>query len=127
MSLDDEGRNTARARKDNSFFQSISTTISMFRDQIQCITGRSSRYLFPFFSHDVFHPCIMTKYPNLFNPSLKHSIMVLSSATPSRPIPKSIIPGLKEDVYYMIDMDITGTFNSLLRITRSSLSMVRRR
>ena len=33
---------------------------------------------------------------------IKHSAMVLSSATPSRPIPTLIIPGLKRDVNYMI-------------------------
>ena len=44
----------------------------------------------------------MTKYSHLSNPSLKHSTMVLSSATSSRPIPNSIIPGLKGNVNHMI-------------------------
>jgi hypothetical protein len=49
-----------------------------------------------------FSSCIMTKYSHLSNPSLKHSTMVVSSATPSRPIPKLIIPGLKGNANYTI-------------------------
>jgi hypothetical protein len=44
----------------------------------------------------------MTKYSGLPNPSLKHSTMVLSLAALSRPILKSIIPGLKGSVGNMI-------------------------
>ena len=50
----------------------------------------------------VFSSCIMTKYSHLSNLSSKHSTMVLSSVTPSRVIPKSIFPGLKGNVNYMI-------------------------
>ena len=48
-----------------------------------------------------FSSYIMTKYSGLPKPSLKHSTMVLSSADLSRPIPKSIIPGLKGNVKKM--------------------------
>ena len=49
-----------------------------------------------------FRSCIMTKYSHLSNLFLKHSTTVLSFATPSRPILKPIIPGLKGNVDYMI-------------------------
>ena len=45
-----------------------------------------------------FSSCIMTKYSGLPNPSLKHFTTVHSPATLSRPILKSIIPGLKGNV-----------------------------
>ena len=49
-----------------------------------------------------FSLCIMTKYSDLPNPSLKHLTTALSSATLSRPILKLIIPGLKDNVKNMI-------------------------
>ena len=58
--------------------------------------------LFTSYFSSTFSSCIMTKYSHLSNLSLKHSTMVLSSATPSRPIPKSIIPGPKGNVNCMI-------------------------
>ena len=54
-----------------------------------------------------FSSCIMIKYSHLSNLSLKHSTTVLSNATSSRLILKSIIPGLKDNVNYMIVTSIT--------------------
>ena len=46
--------------------------------------------------------CIMTKYSHLSHPLLKHSTTVPLSGTPSRPILKQTIPGLKDIVEHTI-------------------------
>ena len=63
---------------------------------------------YPVCSHHISHPSFQLEYHDQAFPSVqsfsKHSAMpvVLSSATPSRPIPTLIIPGLKRDVNYII-------------------------
>ena len=90
-------------RRDYLFYQSFSTTISMFWEQIQ-LNGRFSRYPFFFSAHTIyliyaFSSYITTKY------SIR-PIMILSSATPSRPIPKLIIPGLKNINYITVTITV---------------------
>ena len=64
--------------------------------------GTFSPFSFHIYLIHAFSSCITIKYSHLPNLSLKHSTTVLSSATPSRPIPRPIIPGHKGNVNYMI-------------------------